>query len=68
MFKVGEKVVYIKKLYNTIELNKNYTVKTFTSTSITLLEYHNNWHFSNSCFISLSEYRKLKLKKIHSCL
>jgi hypothetical protein len=73
MFKVGEKIVYVDGFskynkFDVLKLHKNYTVLSITATGTIRLKEHPGWTFLPRRFISLSEYRKQKIKKICSRL
>jgi len=65
MFRVGEKIVYIKQSYTGLKLASIHIIKDIRfDTSISLEDSYKNWWFSSECFISLSEYRKQKLNEL----
>jgi len=74
MFKIGDKVVCIDNKFNNIidadlELYKIYTIRKLYPTfkpNVTFLEYSNVMHDIKR-FISIKEYRKLKLEKLNLC-
>ena len=63
MFKVGDKVVCIQPQGET-EYLKSYTIKYITYKKYIILE-NIMWAYLIHSFISISEYRKLKLNKIN---
>jgi hypothetical protein len=66
MFRVGEKVVYIKRTYYGLKLNSISTIKEVKDYSISLEDSYIGWWFSKDCFITLTEHRKNKLQKLQN--
>ena len=68
MFKVGDKVASMKYYHSfdgeSLEYGEIYTVR-YTSYQYVMLDNYNNLH-DMSDFISMKEYRKLKIKELNA--